>query len=61
MKTFIIYAQQTTDYRIEIKAETLEEAENIAKESDPSDWREVGELGWDYLWNNTEIFEKDNK
>ena len=53
MPRYYIYGQQTTTYRIEVEADSIEDANSKFDEVD-SGCEEVGELDWEDLPDMTE-------
>lgn len=46
MKKYIVFAENTTYYSIEVEANSVEEAHKIAEESDGADWTEDASGKW---------------
>ena len=54
MKKFIFTAEISDLVSLEVEAETIEEAEQIAHSSEGSDWERDPHAGsWDILWEST--------
>ena len=55
MKKFTFYATTTDSVSLEVEAETIEEAEQIAHSSDGGDWAEEHHTGsFDIIWDLTQ-------
>ena len=49
MKKFIIYAERTISEVLEIEAETLEQAHELACEADNSEWHTAEDISWEVV------------